>query len=246
VQRSLAPILGLLLLACGPKLGRQPTVGQLFTAHDRAVHADQVPAPEIVSVTLRTTLQGQGMVTTTRIVVEQPDHLYTRTEIPGAGSLIAAYDGETAWTVHPLTGPALVVGAERDGLVAAIEDMRTVKLSAQYPEATLVGLESFQGEEAWRVEATTHRGQPTTLWFSPTTGRKVGDRSTGGGAMEITQVFLEYGEFGGLGMPIRTQQIMGQMVMVSEVVAFQTEDVDLPDFSPPPEVRALMEPASAP
>jgi hypothetical protein len=249
MRRPTPTLLCLLLLACGPKTPRAssaaavPTAAELFAAHDRATGADQLTAPHTVAVELRTTLQGQGLVTTTRVVVQQPDHLYTTTEIPGLGALSSGYDGQTAWTVHPLTGPAVLTGRERDALLTTIVDMRHLRLSEQYPETGPVESVVFHGERAWTLTATSASGAPATLWFSSDTGLKLGDRTPPGvlGEAELVQRFLAYGEHAGLRMPVRTEQLMGGMALLSELVSYRTDGVDLPDFSPPPSVRALLD-----
>jgi hypothetical protein len=245
VIRSLLP---LVLIACGPKVAKTPTVGQIFAAYDRAVHADKADAPGQLEIVIETTMQGQDIVTTTRIVSELPDHLLSVTEIPGMGALITGYDGTTAWSAHPLAGMSVLTGPDRDGLVRSIDDMSKLRISQQYSDATLFGSETFEGQDAWRVDATDSSGLPATLWFSPDTGLKVGDSTLGGpgGDVAITQVFHAYTEFDGLLVPSRTEQRMGQMVLISEVQSYRTEGFEMPDFSAPSGTLPDVEEVAAP
>lgn len=100
---------------------------------------------------------------------KRPDRL--RVEAPEEGLLkIQAFDGTRAWSTYPeLPGfeAQFLDGAEQDALrdQADLVEGPTFDYVAKGNRVELLGKESLNNRDAWRLELTTARGEVRMLWF---------------------------------------------------------------------------------
>lgn len=168
----------------------------------------------------------------------------THVEMSGVGLIREGFDGEVAWSEHPVTGPGLKDGAElaeerRNADLQAVLNFRDL-----YPTRTVKGEVQHAGKPCWELEVVTDDGQRRTLYYAVEDGFPMGSKATVPtemGMVPMTTSVLEVGVLGGLPTAKRTRIDVGamSMVLVVDAVTYDLPDSELPDFGPPESVQAL-------
>lgn len=251
----------LTLVACGPKTGPNaagqtlpefapedyPTFAQLMDAHNAKVGGGEFSDSWYMKQTVLA--PKQGLTGEIELWVDG-ERVFTRAVIDGMGETTSGYDGQTAWEVDPNQGPKILEGEEAGPL--KFMGLSTAPLDEQYPQAEVLGVRWFPdadtGVAAWAVEAVPATySEPTTLYFAVEDGVMLGSRGkvpTVMGKLRQTTVLSEWEEIGGVAMPRVSETTMLSLTMVATTLEIQADPDPLPDFSPPPEVQALLEPSS--
>lgn len=119
---------------------------------------------------------------------------------------IQAYDGDTAWMVMPFMGkndPEAMTGDDKKGMEDQ-SDMIEGPLfnwKEKGHQAELVGKESVEGTEAWKVKLTRKGGEVTYTWFdaeSMLAIKQDGKRKRGDQEFEFEASMGDYKESGGI------------------------------------------------
>jgi len=246
-------VLTTLLIGCakpsGPTattLPATPTADQLFE-HQILLSGG---AAHIQSIQNRVTagmMERKAEGVTMRMVTYQaaPDRMLQAAVLPGFGEFVEAYDGETAWSMNPVTGPAIKGGAELAEFQRLSDLYAPLHHAEHYPTRAVVGLVEHAGEACWQVDATTNDGMPRTFYFAQDDGYLKGmafDFATEMGVLPAVTTFLAYERFDGHPFATRTLARVDTMevVLTTSEVLHNVPAEDLPDFRPPPEVQALL------
>jgi len=244
--------LGAVLVGCPkqsststPKLPKAPTADQLFE-HQVALAggADALQAVQNRKMTGQMERTAEGV--TLQMVTWQaaPDRMYQAAVLPGLGEFVEAYDGQTAWSLNPITGPAVKQGAELAEVVRLADLYAPLHHAAHYPQRTLVGEVEHAGEPCWQVDAVTNDGLPRTFYFAQDDGYLKGmafDFVTEMGVLPAVTSFLAYERFDGQPIATRTLAKVDTMevILTTSDVQHNVPADDLPDFAPPAAVKAL-------
>lgn len=119
---------------------------------------------------------------------------------------VQAYDGDTAWMVMPFMGktePEAMTGDDKKAMDEQ-SDMIEGPLfnwKAKGHQAELMGKESVEGTEAWKVKLTRKSGEVTYTWLdaeSMLAIKQEGKRKRGDQEFEFESSMGDYKEAGGL------------------------------------------------
>jgi hypothetical protein len=177
-------------------------------------------------------------------VVADEGRVLERVEIGGLGTSFSGYDGEVGWSVDPNIGPRLLEGKELQALVESTQVENTLRGEEMFEVRETVELTEMNGQACYKVRLVSKSGRETIDCYSTETGLRVAMISTQDtpmGAIEMTTLFDEYGDFDGMRVPTRmTQQLFGvEQVLIIESVEFGVAEDD--DFVPPEVIRTLIE-----
>ena len=228
-----------------PKLPKQPTADQLF-AHQIAISGGEAHIRALKNRVMVGMMERKAEGVTMRMVTVQaaPDRMLQAASLPGLGEFVEAYDGTTAWSMNPVTGPAVKQGPELAEVQRLADLYAPLHYAEHYPTRTLVGPVEHAGEPCWQVDATTDDGQPRTFYFAQDDGYLKGmafDFVTEMGVLPAVTSFLAYERFDGHPIATRTLAMVDTMevILTTSEVKHNVPTAELPDFTPPPAVQAL-------
>lgn len=244
----------LTLGACGNKAGPEaggeaqiPAATELYDAYVAAITVDEalLATVESTRMVMRLEMPSQGLSGTMEIWWQSPDRVRTDMNMPGIGDIAQGYDGETGWSMDPMMGPRVLDGDELAQLQFQAELMGDLDYAERYSELETLGLEEFEGVQAWKVRAVPASFDTEIfMFFDPETGLQVGQEqrvASAMGKLKTTTLLQDYQEFGGMLVPARSVGRtlgMEQIILVEEV---ELNPAELPDFGPPEAVQALLE-----
>ena len=194
-------------------------------------------------------LDSAGLEGTITLRFQRPDKLLFRVEIEGFGKLENGFDGEVAWRLDPRTGPSVLEGEEADAtrkwlargfsLLPSLAAFRSIG-PAQSSE--------HEGAVCTRVTLTlAATGESYSDCFDPQTGLLVGRTetlSTPRGPEEMLGSMAEYRRFGDLLIATRWSHRAGSQTWSATYDKVELNRVDPSVFTPPAEIRALVDAAA--
>ena len=258
-MNRLALSLAVLLSACGPrtaptsasKLPKDPTADHLFE-HQISLAGGAEAVTSIQNLVSKGAMErkAEGVVMPITTVQLAPDRMHQTATLQGLGEFIEAFDGETAWSVNPITGPAIKEGAELAQTRRLADIHAVLHYADHYPTRTLVGPVDFEGTPCWQVDAVTSDGQARSFFFNRDNGYLRAEKLefiSEMGTLSTVISHLAYERF--QGFPVATRQVtyLGdiEIVVTTADVRYNVPEADLPDFSPPAAVQALMDELNA-
>jgi hypothetical protein len=193
----------------------------------------------------RMEMVGMGLGGTLTIVQAQPDLFSVEFSSDALGRIRAGTDGELVWEVSDLQGPRLLEGTERDFTVRSSTMDGLVRWRDLYRDTELVGTEKVDDRACYTLAMTPEVGEPETWFIDQESFLLVRMELTIDhimGRVPVQMTFGDFREVDGFLMPFEASQsvMMQEMRTVIESVEY---NVELPEdaFTPPPEVRALVE-----
>jgi hypothetical protein len=245
-----------LLVACAPKSGipklpKAPTADLLFE-HQIALAGGRAAIERIENLVSTGAMErkAEGVVMPIVTVQAAPDSMYQTATLQGLGEFVEAFDGETAWSLNPVTGPAIKQDAELAQTRRLADLHAPLHYATHYPSRTLVGPVDFEGTPCWQVDATTDDGQPRTFYFRRDTGFLRGEALEFISEMGVLSTVISHEAWERFdGLPVSTRQVtrLGdiEVVVTTADVRYNLPAEDLPDFAPPAAVQALMDELNA-
>jgi hypothetical protein len=189
-------------------------------------------------------MPAMGLRGNVRAAQSSTGALLTRIEISGLGEITTGYDGEIAWATNPMIGPRLLRGQEFAQIKEDAHFLSALREPPAVRQMETVGINEMGGEPCYRVRVVWASGRQSHDCYSVVSGLLIGKELTQlspTGALDVTVVYSDYREFGGVRMPVlTTQRAAGQQQVIRvEEVEFDTIAPDA--FAPPAEVAALLE-----
>ena len=176
------------------------------------------------------------------ITQARPNKTVMRINLTGIGAVEQGFDGTTAWSLHPMTGPRILSGRELD---AVREESSFGVSSRQGPNvasAETVEQVEMNGEACYKVKIVWKSGRETFDCYSVASGLLIAavvKQESPMGTIEVTNLIGEYKDFGGQKIATRiAQQAMGQeQVMTFTGIEYDTASESA--FAMPPAIKAL-------
>lgn len=188
-------------------------------------------------------LSGQGISGDLEVLAARPASSLVRVELEGLGTVQSGYDGKYAWTLDPVSGPALVTGL---GLTQAAEDAMFESI-LHGPESTksLTTIErtKFDGHQAYKVQVVFVSGREEFEYFDVDTGLKLGSegaRETPNGRLPTVTFTRNYEPFGAMRQATEIVQQMLGIEQVVRITSYEYNVVEPAAFAPPPAIQALI------
>jgi hypothetical protein len=163
-------------------------------------------------------------------------------EIPGMGNMGMGYDGQTAWSTNPMSGPKILEGKELAETLRQYDFEYNLNFIRMFASMATVGRDTVNGESCIEVRMVTQRGDEVLNCFADDDGILIGGTAhiaTEAGIAESQMTFSDYRDFGGIKMPtVTSMSVMGQQIEI-RVKSITTEPIDASMFALPPEIAAL-------
>jgi hypothetical protein len=165
-----------------------------------------------------------------------------KASIAGIGEISDGYDGAHAWTISPMTGPALKTGKEFEQTKLDADFYSELRDPKKYT-LTTIEKTTFDGRDCYKVRVKRTDGSEDFDFFDVATGLRAGSintRETQMGSMTVTNSEGGYKQFGKLTQATAlTQKIMGiEQKITLELVEY--DKVDPSVFAPPAVIKALI------
>jgi hypothetical protein len=182
------------------------------------------------------------------VVQATPNKMALTMNIPGMGQMNTGFDGTTGWSINPMQGPRLLEGKELEQIREDAGPAATLRGPERVRSAETIELTTMGGQSCYKVRIVSVSGRESFDCYSPETGLLVGmtqRQESPMGTVEVTTLFSDWKEFGGLKTATRLrQQMMGQeqILMIDRLEFDRPEDAKAVEL--PEQVKPLVKPKS--
>ena len=186
---------------------------------------------------------GQSLSGTLEMLSARPNKSLMRVSIAPIGTIEEGFDGKVGWSIDPIQGPSLMM--DRQLSERADEAVFDAELhQADYvKEMSVVGRESLDGRDVYRLKVVTIRGNEQFELFDVANGLMVAmeaSRDTPLGIVPSVTLMKEYQTFGSVMMPTRVvQRVLGQEHNFS-FTSYEFDTVPANAFDLPLPIKALI------
>ena len=186
---------------------------------------------------------SQGLNGTMDVYAMRPNKALVKQSITGIGDVTEGFDGTTAWSMSPMTGPMLVTGAELEQKKLDFDFDSAINPGARYSAMKTLEKTTFDGRDVYKVSLTRKEGGEDIDFYDVNTGLKAGSintRKSAMGDMTVTTTITEYKKMGAVLVPTTIKQTVTGMEIVLNFTSFEFDNVDPAVFALPAEVKALI------
>jgi hypothetical protein len=183
------------------------------------------------------------MTGTIEIYAARPNKALVKTVIQGIGEVQEGFDGTTAWSINPMTGPTLVTGDELAQKAQDYEFDNSMNVASRYSSMKTLEKTTFDGRDCYKVSLVRKDGVEDIEFFDVATGLKAGSiasRKNPMGNIQVTSTFLEYKKFGDLLQATVLKQTFMGAEMVTTITSVEYDKVDPAVFELPAQIKALV------
>ncbi len=221
-----------------------PAARELVRRHIAAIGGEAAfKAVRSIRLRGRFEITGQNISADFEELAARPDKLLLRADIPGVGHTEQGYDGRTAWTIDPQTGPRLLKDWEKDEEVADATFDGPLHLPEHVRTMTTLARATFDGRPAYQVHVVLVSGVEQDEFFDADTGLQIGweaRRATPLGIVPTTATLRDYRKFGALMQPTTLIQKALFIEQVLHVTSVEYNVVPADAFDTPPPIKALL------
>lgn len=198
---------------------------------------------------------GMGIKGPIEILSHKSNKLSLTIDMTGAGKVRQGFDGETAWSVHPMMGAVVQEGSERLQTVMRANYAEALKMPASLERLETVARMDFEGKDCWKLmvvaklpegmDATETRTARTTHeYYDVESGLLIGRESIASaptGDVRVVTTFSEYKQLGPRLQPtVTVQKMTGQEVKIS-TTSVTYDDIEDHAFDLPEEIRVQVD-----
>ena len=173
----------------------------------------------------------------------KPNKMVMSINFPGIGEMRSGFDGTTAWSIDPTSGPRVLEGAELTQAQIQADFFAALHDEKSFTSMETIELADFEGKKAYTLRLVRGGTDTTYEYFDAESGLLIGTRATRDtqmGPMTATSVMSNYKDFGGLQMPTTTTvKTMGQEIVMS-VTSIEWDKAEPAAFELPPEIKVLV------
>lgn len=199
----------------------------------------------INSVALKGTVSipANGMTGTVEASFARPNKMTSKMTLAGIGEIQEGFDGTTAWSLSPMTGPMLATGEELAQKAFDADFDRTLGTAQKYESMKTAEKTTFEGRPVYRLELTRKGGGTDIEFYDVETGLKAGstiERVNPMGTISLTSVLTDYKKFGDLMQPTVMKQTVSGVQIVTTFTTIEFNTVDAAVFALPAPIKALI------
>lgn len=199
----------------------------------------------IKSIRIRGTFEmpAQGASGTIEIVQARPAQFRTTITIQGFGTIESGSDGKIAWSLDPVSGPALLVGKALADAVSDAQFDAPLYGPEYVKEATTLEKTTFAEKAAYKLKVLTTFGTESTLYLDAATYMPLGvDKveESPMGAMPTTTTLGDYKKFGALMQPTTMMQSAMGFSQNVRISSYEYDVVPASAFDLPASIKALI------
>jgi hypothetical protein len=189
------------------------------------------------------TVPTAGITGSVEINAARPNKTVAKMTLAGLGEIAEGFDGTTAWTVSPVTGPMVATGDELAQKAFDADFDRTLGIATKYESIKTAEKTTFEGRPVYRVELTKKGGRTDIEFYDVGTGLKAGsmvERTNPMGTISMTTTMTDYKKFGDLLQPTVIKQTAAGAQVVMTFTSFEYDKVDPAVFELPVPIKALI------
>jgi hypothetical protein len=220
-----------------------PPAQQILDRHTKAIGGrDAILARSSSQATGTVTMTSAGISGTVVMFSAKPNKKLARSTVTGIGDIEEGFNGTIAWTISPMTGPALVTGVELEQRKLD-SDFHGLDPAARYDSITNLEQTTFDGRPCYKVRLVRRGGGEDIHFYDVASGLKAGSivtRETQMGPMTVTSVETDYKPFGGILHATKIVNTVMGLQQVISVTSVEYDKVDLAVFDPPAAIKALI------
>jgi hypothetical protein len=187
-------------------------------------------------------MPAAGMKGDLSVVQAAPNKMAMMMTLPGMGQMSTGFDGTTGWAINPMQGPRVLDGKELEQLREDAGPSAMLRSADRVRSAETIELTSMGGQACYKVKITYNSGRESFDCYSPETGLLVGmtqKQESPMGSVEVTSLFSDWKDFGGMKTATRVrQQMMGQ----EQVLTIDRVEYDRPEDAKAVEVPEQVKP----
>lgn len=206
------------------------------------VDAYEARESQIVQGTMEVAAVG---LTGSLTIYQDGDNYYSAIDLPGVGIVESGVADGVAWEYSVLQGARIKQGNERAQAVQEARINATARWREIYPTVETTGVETINGEAAYRVVLNPSEGPPVAMYFGIDSGLAMRTdfvASTPMGDVPLQVSMGGYENVGGILTPTTmTQSLAGQAIRLEFESAEINPEIPAERFALPTEVAALLE-----
>ena len=220
-----------------------PPAQEILDRHTKAIGGrEAILARSSSQATGTVSMPAAGISGTIVMFSAKPDKKLARSTVSGIGDIEEGYNGTTAWTINPMTGPALVTGVELEQRKLD-SDFHGLNLAERYESITTVEQTTFDGRPCYKLRLVRRGGGEDFNFYDMASGLKAGSivtRESPMGKITVTSVETDYKPFDGILHSTKIVNTMGNFQQVITVTSVEYDKVDPAVFDPPAVIKALI------
>jgi hypothetical protein len=173
----------------------------------------------------------------------RPNKMMMKATLAGVGDINEGFDGTTAWTVSPMTGPMIATGEELEQKAFGANFDRTLGMAHAYESMKTVEKTTFEGRPVYKLALTRKGGAVDTEFYDVETGLKAGsivDVKSPMGTVTATSTLSDYKKFGDVLQPAVLKQTASGAQIVMTFTEMVYDKVDPAVFELPAAIKALI------
>lgn len=174
-------------------------------------------------------MPAAGMKGNLTVVQAAPNRMAMTVDLPGMGQMVSGYDGTVGWSINPMQGPRVLEGKELEQLREDAGPAAMLRSPDRIRSAETVELTTMGGQACYKVKITYNSGRESFDCYSSETGLLVGMTQTQEspmGSVQVTTLFDDWKEFGGLKTATKLRQ---QMLGQEQVLTIDRLEFDRPE-----------------
>ncbi len=178
------------------------------------------------------------------VVQMAPNKMAMTIDLPGVGQMVSGYDGTVGWSINPMQGPRVLEGKELVQLREDAGPAAMLRSPDRIRSAETLELTTMNGKPCYRVKITYHSGRESFDCYSSETGLLVSMTQTQEspmGAVQVTTLFDDWKEFGGLksATKVRMQMLGQEQVLTVDRIEFDRPE-DAKAVEVPEQIKPLV------
>jgi len=221
-----------------------PSAQSIIDKHIEAIGGrTALQAHSSVSVKGSLAIPANGMTGTVEMYAARPNKSYTKTTVAGIGDIAEGFDGKTAWSTSPMTGPMLATGEELAQREFNSNFDRTLGMADAYESMKTVEKTTFEGRPAYKLELKRKGGGTDIEFYDAETGLKAGgivEVKNQMGTITAQSTLSEYKKFGDILQPTVIKQSASGTQIVLTFSDMVYDKVDPAVFELPAAIKALI------
>ena len=190
------------------------------------------------------TVPANGMSGSIHLYAARPNKMLVKTTIAGIGDSVEGFDGKTAWTNSPMTGPMLITGDQLKQRMNDADFNTMLNPSSRYTAMKTIEKTTFDGKEVYKLSMTRKEGGENDIdFYDVATGLKAGSitsRITPMGTIQSTTTLSDYKKVGDIMQPMTMKQSITGIDIVTTFDTVEFNKVDAAVFELPAEIKALI------
>lgn len=193
-------------------------------------------------------IPAQRLVGVLEVQSARPNRLLYRVTVAGIGLIEHGFDGAVGWSRSPLTGPELLTGRQ---LIEAADEASfdsALHLPSLVPDATTLGIATFDGRSAYRVRIVFQSGNEQIEFFDVDSGLQIGSeavRATPQGDVPTVDILRDYQACGPILQPATIIQRALGFEQIVTITSCEVDVVAADVFGLPADVEALVAPVTS-